>query len=982
MSLELQFQRDLNRVLDSDRNTRKKGLQNILESLPWTSKKNREGLLNYLFQSVLKVILPCISDAVEKCREFSLKILKQLTLIWKQVDYELLVELTNKLTERVNDLPFPEQAEELRLLIAELFFKLVEKDCEMKIVYNNFNDSRIVTKIASILPKFLTDNFPQVKRALGELTTLLVDMNRSFVKPYIGNILKALEANASHQHAKTRSMSIQAIARSVCCLDPTRYEKILNETVLPLFKKLLSDRTSSVKLELCDVIQYILNQRIVFSQERSQSFLLVDFQLIVILLILHGDEVEEIAGRGKKALTQGLRHWKPDLLPLAIANETEGNKLTITEEIEDAEVAMQEISISIHSTTDEEPNKATPPLTTEELSQFLITYLSPILSFILDGTDHWTNESKIMYISSLKVFVQYIHNSINQYELLFHQMLYVLYYHIRSDDHDVRIVVENCVRVIGCYASFDKILDLSLPIIIGLSSIPSSSSASSIPLVSSDGGVESTGQRAGAIRVLTEVLKGYRLKLSNAASPPSEEELKQFPSQLESIVLRLASPSMLSVRDVSLREALLLFLRALIDSFPTEIKESITLQEYLSILFIYLRAKCPYEQDSVSDITERELLKLSKLIVPSAIGGNEIVDGKEIINRFLSQHYLFVLHQILFNEIVPRENALQALKSRLIEQQELPQWEHLSPQKASFEALLNDCPHQAWVFIDLLLPILHRYIKPKELPPTGTTEANMLSYASQRGEEKIPTIEEIDIRLNFIVLLENLIRYTSTHWESSQYLSKSCERIMKDMIIPNLIWRVGRVEGTIRKISLAVCYHILKSGSVPFETLARLAGELVPLLISHLDDTEVSIRLMTVLSLTVIFDRLPRLFAEQSVNDLYPKLISRLDDFSDEIRIGICLTLEKFFQCGVNERCYHNTMLDYILTQLFIHLDDLNENLQLSIAKLIIFIGQLFHKEQKEIILQKAEINRNSHRTPKYCQMIIFELKGIEILHE
>ncbi len=183
MSLELQFQRELNRVLDSDRNTRKKGLQKILESLPWTSKKERDGLLNYLFQSVLKVILPCVSDTVEKCREFSLKILKQLTVIWKQVDYELLVEITNKLTERVNDLPFPEQAEELRLLIAELFFKLVEKDCEMKIVYNNFNDSRIVTKIASILPKFLTDNFPQVKRALGELTTLLLDMNRSFVKP-------------------------------------------------------------------------------------------------------------------------------------------------------------------------------------------------------------------------------------------------------------------------------------------------------------------------------------------------------------------------------------------------------------------------------------------------------------------------------------------------------------------------------------------------------------------------------------------------------------------------------------------------------------------------------------------------------------------------------------------------------------------------------------------------------------------------------
>ncbi len=47
------------------------------------------------------------------------------------------------------------------------------------------------------------------------------------------------------------------------------------------------------------------------------------------------------------------------------------------------------------------------------------------------------------------------------------------------------------------------------------------------------------------------------------------------------------------------------------------------------------------------------------------------------------------------------------------------------------------------------------------------------------------------------------------------------------------------MEATVRKVALALAYGILKAGAVKEQTLFATAGELVPLIVSHLDDSEV-----------------------------------------------------------------------------------------------------------------------------------------------
>eukprot|EP01040_Poterioochromonas_malhamensis_P023659 gene23659-29070_t len=180
MSLEAQYQREVNRALDADRNTRKKGLQKLLESLPWDKKSTKAELIKFVEDHLLKLCIAGIADQVEKCREYSLKILKSyFGLLSKKspIAPDVLQSLLQALYARVNDNPFPETAEELRLLVLELLvivfhrIKPLLKDSapqgddaqEPASLFPLYREDleRLVVAIA----KALGDNFPAVKRA-------------------------------------------------------------------------------------------------------------------------------------------------------------------------------------------------------------------------------------------------------------------------------------------------------------------------------------------------------------------------------------------------------------------------------------------------------------------------------------------------------------------------------------------------------------------------------------------------------------------------------------------------------------------------------------------------------------------------------------------------------------------------------------------------------------------------------------------------
>ena len=136
---------------------------------------------------------------------------------------------------------------------------------------------------------------------------------------------------------------------------------------------------------------------------------------------------------------------------------------------------------------------------------------------------------------------------------------------------------------------------------------------------------------------------------------------------------------------------------------------------------------------------------------------------------------------------------------------------------------------------------------------------------------------------------------------------------------------------------------------------------------------ETTPRQISCLCLAVLFDRLKGSFGDQALREIYPKLIARLDDSSDSVRKAICKTMVMFLQCSTKKEDYKGTMIDYILDQLFIHLDDPDTEIQNAVFEVILKAAEI----DKSLVLKKANGNRINHRNTDSCDKVIEEVNKL-----
>lgn len=105
---------------------------------------------------------------------------------------------------------------------------------------------------------------------------------------------------------------------------------------------------------------------------------------------------------------------------------------------------------------------------------------------------------------------------------------------------------------------------------------------------------------------------------------------------------------------------------------------------------------------------------------------------------------------------------------------------------------------------------------------------------------------------------------------------------------------------------------------------------------------------------------------EEPVHQLYSDLLKRLDDSSDIVRKAACKTFIAFFQASPPEY-FAGTIIDYILNNLFIHLDDPDENIQSAIFQVL----QHATRINAALVMEKAKENQSRHRSPHYCNQLI-----------
>jgi dynein assembly factor 5 len=336
------YQRDINRMSENDRNTRKRGLQKLLEDLPWRNNKQKKGLEKLICNCILAPILVGISDPVEKCRELSLSLLASSFTVLQSnsLNDEMIMNIVRSLCQRINDLPFAETSEELRLQLLELIKTVIKHP----LFVTNFNNNSIEISdlILSTMSKSLLDTFPSAKRACAEIVCSISLISPISVRMCFKSLLKALIGNATHQHSKTRSATLQAIGMGLGCLTD-EYETLMKEPVIQLLSRMIADRSISTRKELAFMCTNLLLKRIsIFGRkaitdslsltyenhqktvnkygennsteimsgggintltgELNDNSVSADIQLISLLLLLQGDDSEEVIAAAKQVI--------------------------------------------------------------------------------------------------------------------------------------------------------------------------------------------------------------------------------------------------------------------------------------------------------------------------------------------------------------------------------------------------------------------------------------------------------------------------------------------------------------------------------------------------------------------------------------------------------------------------------------------------------------------------------------------------------
>ena len=962
------------------------GLQKLLDDLPWKAKSTKVDLNAFVTSQVLKNLFVSLEDPVEKCRELTLSLMKRSLETCPAIDSSVLLEMTQKLCQRVDDVPFLEPAEELRLQVIDNLILLMKKHTDRV-------TSDIAETIQIMLVKALTDHFPAVKRSCADLAIMIFRSFPSVAQKSFKSVLKSLLANASHQHSKTRLVTLQAIGYGLNGVLQEEYEALMKESVLHLFQRLGSDRTAGVKIELANTCKSILSHRLLTyrQQPTHRAVCSMDFELIGVMLLVRGDEQEEVASAADSLLQEAVANWHKDMLRSPIGLQQ------IESNVEDGEWEMINAASTAKESVEEEgDNKGgqltamdeVPPHIPASIEDFLVANFSEVSTIILTGVDGWQTESKFKYLRGLNQLLAYTHGQFGNY---LPRLFTSLGVQIRDDETEVRVTAEQCCARIGALSESHAILDILLPRVAG-----------------EVAGGDTATQRTSAIRMLTHALKGFpvsfemqRRRDMEAAAHTVEHDIDESsvteaqtdgamevqpsvcaepPASMEDLVTSvtstLACTTLYDFREAPVREAALLLVRSILDSFPEECKRCNVLRRNLAVGLVFLCGRCPQEHDVVPESAQTELARLAAMHFP-AIAVNLADNMDDLVNQFLAAHYQFVFNLVMFpSSSAQRKDAFYIPTSEW--EQYSPCWDINSPAKAAFEVLIRKCPTESWSRQAVVLPVFRNQTQPPVALVPDTAEANAANYAACRGENYIPSsiAELVDVRMSMLALLEGFIRAGSSNWENGRAISDGAEVVIKDIILPNLVWRVGRVEATIRKVALAACYGMLKAGSVKHEVLYKVAATLVPRICSNLDDQESTPRQISCLCLTVLFDRLKGAFGDQALREIYPKLIARLDDSSDAVRLSICSTLNQFLQCSPIKEHYRGTMIDYILDQLFIHLDDPDLNIQNAVLSVIVTAGDI----DKDRVLKKAESNRLSHRSPVMCERVQAEVQGFEIL--
>ncbi|KAI8854501.1 armadillo-type protein [Chytridium lagenaria] len=249
MDILQSLQRDINVIMDSssERNVKRRSLEKILKETVGGPKVTNQDLAALLFGELIKPLLKCLSDPVEKCREIAIKIIAGFTHAVEDI-IPFLPYTIPAYSSRLGELEIVEPSEEIRLQLLISLISMVDKAGPA------FAPG--VDEAVKILGRTLLDPYPEVKKESCKLAICIAKHAPKATGLHSSTLCKAILPCLLHRHSAVRIMGLKAI-QDVILADASGLEEA---TVVDTLRGLTRDKTPAVREILYEVSYVWLSQ--------------------------------------------------------------------------------------------------------------------------------------------------------------------------------------------------------------------------------------------------------------------------------------------------------------------------------------------------------------------------------------------------------------------------------------------------------------------------------------------------------------------------------------------------------------------------------------------------------------------------------------------------------------------------------------------------------------------------------------------------
>jgi dynein assembly factor 5 len=888
-------------------------------------------------------------------------------------------------------------------------------------------------KLVSIVLKTVNDPFADLKKEscvlISLLASLLATAHPSAIglsavaRTEAGNALqKCLLPNLKHQHSQVRVQSLQAFGALVRSAggggggsDSSSDSSSLSTATLealPLLSSLAFDRTPRVREVLIEeVVGWIV----------ALPSLLPTYQAKLVLLLLHlsADEVPQIATKAVEAINtlgdavhkaQEANTRMTDVAAAAVSRSDDASSTFITGV--DAESVKAATAITADpaaaSAVDAAPWPAAPlsspfPSRPPASSRALFrSHASELLPAVLSELSDWTQVKRVRAGGSLKTLLLLLQDSVATSLV---SLLQALIKSIRDESPQVHVLVSECAELVGFFLPDASVWIEWMLLELEKNSDTNYRNSLLLVLLNLIKGMPVLMQAGAAAAATAASGSGASARSSNASV--QSKIAMVFPQLLNT----LSHPDLCCSSDASIRLQLHRIITCMLSRMPSQcggqrdfaqrifhmlvqldtklgtgasaaaaagaassssapVTSGLASEEERQILTaLELLARCEVQygdlkvEQAASSAPATTAAASSSTAAPAAASSINAA-SVALLQSVYAAHFLPELRLLLGDEIVQNPSSAASLLPEGWGQNKDPQTQFVcltffqlleravalstlgaSPSSSSSSSSSTAASALLEVHLPLLLPVLVHSARP-------SNDASARSLA-----------------LAFVYKLALLHQGALLRGLDPELLGS----IVVQVLMPNCVWRAGRVASSLRLHALTVLHALLSHHLIPAGLLLVLSPGLLPVLKSNLDDDEARMRMLVLLLLQLLVSSVPAhslKLEDEVLTELHRDLLKRLDDAHDDIRLqvvrALSLLLARVFP-PASDYDKTDSYFRYIVQCFCVYLDDANPAV---VEACFAFLREAIPYNRK-VFIQEVEAARSKQTTGQYCEQLL-----------